>query len=294
MWVERDGRARPVAPGWTQSARFPALSPDGLHLALSIVDEKGQNLWVRHLVSGTSRKLTHEGSINWRPAWLPDSRSLIYMSDRRMFGDLFLRRLDGSDRDSLVLTRPLSLQEALVSPDGKWFVYREGANAISNLHARRVIGDTTPVALATSEFLERNPEVSPDGRYLAYASDETGRIEVYLRPFPNAADGKWVVSTAGGMTPLWSSDGRELFYRNDAGDLISAAVMSSGTPPIGPQRVLFSAVPYIFESTHRTYDVTRDGKRFVMLRRTSESANTSRPLVVVENFFEILRQKVPP
>jgi serine/threonine-protein kinase len=292
-WVERDGRATPVAANWTETARFPDLSPDGTQLALSIQDDKGLNLWVHHLTRGTNTKLSHEGSINWRPAWMGDSRRLTYMSDRRAFGEAFLRRLDGSDTDSLLLTRPLGLQEVMVTRDDQWLVYREGANASSDLYARRLAGDTTPIALATSEFLERNPEVSPDGRYLAYASDETGRVEVYLRPFPNAGDGKWPVSTAGGMNPLWSQDGRELFYRSDAGDLMSVDVTSIGTPPIGQQRVLFSALPYLFEPTHRMYDVTGDGKQFVMMRRTAERMSASAPLVVVENFFEELRRRVP-
>ncbi|HEX6943654.1 MAG TPA: protein kinase [Gemmatimonadaceae bacterium] len=292
MWVDRQGRAVPVSAGWTTAARFPALSPDERRLALSLEDGSGNlHLWVRELERGTAGKLTQSGVINWRPSWHPDNRSLLYLSTRTKLGEVFQRRLDGADSDSVVLSLRSEVSEALTTSDGQWIVYRQGANAVSDLYARRLTGDTTPVALATSEFLERNPEVSPDNRYLAYTSNETSRHEVYLRPFPHASENKWLVSTAGGMNPLWSRDGRELFYRNDHGDMIAVEV-TSGTPPVGRQRVLFSALPYIFASPHRSYDVARDG-RFLMLRLVEDAAMTSAPLVVVENFFEELRRKVP-
>jgi tRNA A-37 threonylcarbamoyl transferase component Bud32 len=291
MWVERDGRAVPVAPGWTTAALFPALSPDGQQLALSIRDEIGNlQLWVRNLERGTTTKLTHRFAINWRPSWLADSRSLMYLSTRTRLGEVLLRRL-GADDDSLVLTRQAEISEAMTTADGQWIVYRQGANAVSDLYARRLTGDTTPVALATGEFLERTPEVSPNGRYLAYASNETSVSEVYLRPFPDASANKWLVSTTGGMNPLWSRDGNELFYRNGSGDLVAVEI-TAGTPPIGRQRVLFSSRPYIFPPTHRSYDVAGDG-RFLMVRLVNDADAASAPLVVVENFFEELRRKVP-
>ena len=135
--------------------------------------------------------------------------------------------------------------------------------------------------------------MSPDGRFLAYTSNETGVTEVYVRPFPNATDNKWLVSAAGGMNPAWSPDGRELFYRNGSGNLIAVEVVANGTPPLGRQRVLFPVPPYAFETTHRSYDVTPDGKRFVMIRKVVGMTPTVEPLTVVENFFEVLRTKVP-
>ena len=294
VWVERNGRVTPVAPGWTTAARYPALSPDGSQLALSIHDrDESQQLWVRHLARGTTTKLSHTGTLNFRPSWLADNKSITYLSDRRKLGELFVRRLDGSDKDSLWLTRRSELSEAFVTRDSQWIVYRQGANANADIYARRVSGDTTPIAIATSEYLERDPLVSPDGRYLLYTSDETGRLEVYMRPFPNVGEDKWLVSTAGGVNPLWSRDGKELFYRNAAGDLIAVDVTNSGTPPIGRQHVLFSALPFTFEAVHRTYDVTPNGQRFVMLRPAAAARDVNEPLVVVENFFEELKRKVP-
>jgi serine/threonine-protein kinase len=294
VWVERNGRVTPVATGWTTAARFPSLSPDGTQLALSIHDrDESQQLWVRHLARGTTTKLSHTGTLNFRPSWLADNKNIAYLSDRRKLGELYVRKLDGSDKDSLWLTRRSELSEAFVTRDGQWIVYRQGANANADIYARRVSGDTTPIAIATSEYLERDPTVSPDGRYLLYTSDETGQLEVYMRPFPNVGEDKWLVSNAGGVNPLWSRDGKELFYRNSAGDLVAVDVTKSGTPPIGRQHVLFSALPFTFEAVHRTYDVTPDGQRFLMLRPAAVAKDIDEPLVVVENFFEELKRKVP-
>jgi len=217
----------------------------------------------------------------------------LYLSNRRKLGEVFQRLLDGSDRDSLVLSQPSAISEVVATVDGEWLVYRVGANAAADLYAKRLAGDPIPVPLATSEFLERGAEVSPDGRYLAYTSTETGPDEVYLRPFPRTSDGKWLVSTAGGLTPLWSRDGRELFYRNQSGDLVAVEI-TPGTPPIGRQRVLFSALPYVLVPTRRSYDVTPDGRRFLMMRRVGTPAAPVASLIVVENFFEELKAKATP
>jgi serine/threonine-protein kinase len=292
VWVERDGRAAPVAAGWTQVARYPALSPDGRQLAVSISESSVLNLWVRQLERGTTTKLTLEGGINWRASWLPGGDRLLYLSDRRRSGEALIRKVDGTGVDSVAMAHG-EVSEVLVTNDGKWIVYRLGANTVSDLYARRTTGDTTPVPLATSEYLERNPEVSPDGRFLAYVSNETGVLEVYLRPFPNANDGKWAVSTAGGLNPLWSRDGKELFYRNGQGDLVAVEMTANGAPPIGRQHVLFSALPYTGEATHRSYDITPDGRRFVMIRKSAVTAPPTEQLIVVENFFDVLRRKVP-
>jgi Tol biopolymer transport system component/tRNA A-37 threonylcarbamoyl transferase component Bud32 len=294
VWVGRDGIATPIQPGWTTAAEFPSLSPDGSQLAISIQEpNEGLSVWVRQLARGTTTKLSHEGTLNFRASWTADGRSVVYLSNRGKFMNAFAHRPDGTEKDSLLLARSADVSEALVTRDGRWIVYRQGANSLSDLYARRLSGDTTPVPLATTEYLERNPEVSPEGRYLAYTSDETGRMEVYLHPFPNVRGGKWVVSSAGGQMPLWSRDGKELFYRNAAGDMVSVEVTASGTPPLGRQRVLFSALPYTVETVHRTYDVTPDGRRFVMLRAVAGATVDNVPLIVVENFFEVLRKKVP-
>ncbi len=148
------------------------------------------------------------------------------------------------------------------------------------------------VPLVATEFQETAPAVSPDGRWLAYVSNETGGSEVYVRPFPNVADGRWLVSTSGGSEPVWAHSGRELFYRDGAQRLVAVEVLPGEAFVTGAQRTLFDAQAYRADIYHQMYDVTPDGQRFVMIRVLGGDAADDLQLIVVENFFEELKAKV--
>ncbi len=130
---------------------------------------------------------------------------------------------------------------------------------------------------------------SPDGRWLAYISNESGRFEVYVHPFPNTNDGKWLVSTDGGSEPVWAHSGRELFYKG-SGDLMVVDVLPGLTFVMGERRVLFSVQGFRSTPFHQFYDVTPDDQRFVMIRNLG--GQEASELIVVENFFEELKAKV--
>ena len=151
--------------------------------------------------------------------------------------------------------------------------------------------DAEPVPLLVTEFSERMPRLSPDGRWLAYASNETGSFEIYVVPFPNAGDAKWAVSTSGGEEPVWSHSGRELFYRNGLGEMVTVPVETEPTFAAGQPEVLFSATEFRSSATHQNYDVTPDDNRFIMVRQTDEVA--ANRLIWVQNFFEELKRVVP-
>ncbi len=121
----------------------------------------------------------------------------------------------------------------------------------------------------SSPAREVTPALSPDGKWLAYASDESGTFEVYVRPFPNVATARWQVSTAGGSAPLWSHSGKELFFRNNKADLVSAEIRTTPTFSVGEQRVLFSLASFTFAGPVQVYAVAPDDKRFLMMRETS-------------------------
>jgi serine/threonine-protein kinase len=185
------------------------------------------------------------------------------------------------------LDEDLRIDEVTYSPDGEWLVYRVLA-ATRDLYARRV-GSDSSVALLATEFEETSPAVSPDSRWLAYASNESGRSEVYVRPFPNTNVGKWLVSTDGGQEPVWAHSGRELFYKG-GGNLMVVEVLPGAIFVTGERRVLFSVREFFSVGRHQRYDVTPDDQRFVMIR-SLEGANAGE-LIVVENFFEELKAKV--
>ncbi|MCH7875993.1 MAG: PD40 domain-containing protein [Gemmatimonadetes bacterium] len=289
VWVTRDGTAEEIDPGWTGDFLWPKLSPDGTHLAVSISANDGPQIWIKELDRGPLPKLTFRGSLNFRPEWTPDGRSVAFVSDRGNNSDLYVRLADGSGPAELLRDEERDIWEVTYSPDGEWLVYRVGGeDRDRDLYARRMGADSA-VALVATEYDETSPAVSPDGRWLAYASDESGRYEVYVRPFPNTNEGKWTVSTDGGQEPVWAHSGRELFYKG-SGNLMVVEVLPGATFVAGERGMLFSTQGFRSSTQHPFYDVTTDDQRFVMIQNIGEEEATE--LIVVENFFEELKAKV--
>jgi eukaryotic-like serine/threonine-protein kinase len=294
VWVNRDGLVTPVDPGWTGEFVSPALSPDGTRLAVAVQNTASRDVWVKQLDRGPSTRLTFDGSRNDYPAWTPDGLSVTYASN--LAGpsfDLWTKRADGTARAVLELDMEWALAEAVWSPDGEWFVHRTSTNAprAGDIVAHRRGQPGTQVPLVATRFTELAPAISPNGRWMAYSSNETGRTEIYVVPFPNAGDAKWPVSSGGGTEPLWSRAGDEIFYRNGQGDVVAVRVDTGTTFATGPTSVLFSAAAYPGLSTHRQYDVTPDGKRFIMIRRLGGGIEGQ--LIFVQNFFNEMRARAP-
>ena len=211
--MDRSGAVTPVDPDWG-TVSFPsdaglALSPDGTRLALSLVGEQA-DVWVKQLPAGPLSRLTFEGGWNYRPAWSPDGRSVRYLSDGpdrvgRAGLDVWTKRVDGSGPAERLLDWKEGIWAHAWSRDGQWLVFRDLASSPENrdIYALRVGVDSEPVPLLNTRFNETAPTISPDGRWLAYVSNESGREEVYVRPFPNVRDGSWQVSLDGGGEPKW-------------------------------------------------------------------------------------------
>jgi serine/threonine-protein kinase len=152
----------------------------------------------------------------------------------------------------------------------------------------------TPLVQTT--FNEWNPEVSRDGGWLAYQSDESGQFEVYVRPFPGVDSGRWQVSTGGGTRPLWARSGKELFFIGPSGAVMSAAVEGGSAFRAGNPTRLFEGPYFTFAvQASRTYDVSPDGRRFLMIKPVGSPEQTAAPtsLIVVQNWFEELKRLVP-
>jgi Tol biopolymer transport system component len=132
--------------------------------------------------------------------------------------------------------------------------------------------------------------VSPDGRWLAYSSDESGASEVYVRPFPEVASARWQASLSGGSLPVWARNGRELFYLNGRQEMMGVEVKPGPGFALGEPRLLFPAGQYTLTGTSQVYDVSADGRRFVMVRPVAGVAETE--LVLVQNWFEELKTRV--
>ncbi len=290
--VSREGsREEALDEGWQGRFGSLSLAPDGSRLAIAIERAGRTELWVRSLETGAMTRLSASGTFNYRPSWSPDGREVIFTSDQQGKITTYRVRADGSARPEPLLAVTRTVDEAVYSRDGEWLIYRVGSGSGRDIFARRTSGDTTDIALVDSRAEESSPTLSPDGRWLAYASDETGRTEVYVRPFPDAGAAKFTVSRNGGSEPLWNSAGGELFYRDGREDLVAVGVAPGNDFRVTSTRVLFSTREYVADNRHRAYSVSADGRSFVFVKSPGLLDLTSQ-LVVTLNWFEELKRKV--
>ncbi len=278
--VGMDGTTELVDPNWFGNFRTLAVSPDASRLAISVLATGEEQLWVKDLPRGPITKLTFEGSLNYRPTWMSDGRTISFTSDRAGSTRIMTKRADGSVPAEVVLDVPgRAAHEGVWSPDGEWLLYRGNPR---DIYAVSRSGDTLPMVV--TPFEERGPTVSPDGRWLAYQSDESGRFEVYVRPFPESNSGKWQVSTDGGVVPRWAPDSRLLYYLGPT-ELISVDVVSGTTFIPGERRALFP-VDFLASNEVYSYDVMPDGQSFVMIRNRASAEGAE--LIVIENLGQEL------
>jgi serine/threonine-protein kinase len=290
--VDRRGAPEQVDPGWTGYFPGLALSPDGSRLAVTIVGEGSTDIWVKLLDRGPLSRLTFEGTENFRPTWTPDGGSVAFVSNRDGASSLWMQRADGTGEPEPVLRHDAGVLDAQWSTDGEWLVARVGGSAgTRDIVGLRRATDTVPVPLVATRFDEVTPALSPDGRWLAYVSNESGRNEVYVRPFPEVDRGRWQISTAGGTWPLWAHSGRELFYRNGADDLVAVEVSAGAAFQSGEARVLFAAIGYQFNFLTTAYAVAPDDEHFYMVRPTSAGPGGRQDVTVVQNFFTEVRAR---
>ena len=303
VWVERDRAVREIDPGWSVLGAINrvglALSPDNTRLAVSTQDSEGTyDLWVKQLDAGPLSRLTFEGTQNIRATWSLDSQSLTFVSNRAGQRDLWSKRADGSGTAELVLDRQAHILEGLYSSDGIWLAFCEGGNVAADIYAIRPGVDSVAMPLEVTEFQERYIALSPNDRWLAYVSNRSGRDEVYVRPFPDAGASLQQVSADGGVEPVWAHSGRELFYRNGANEMVVVQVTDDPTLRVGQQDVLFSMADYLTSNGRPMYDVSPDDQRFVMLRIggiadiADDDVDSETELILVQNFFEELRQRM--
>jgi len=287
--VSRDGSVVPIDTAWYGAFNSIGLSPDGHRLAVSSGFNSAVSIWIKQLDHGPFTRLTFTGQ-DRRPFWSPDGRVVAFVRDSAGSSAIYSRPADGSGEDRLLVRIDRLVQEGTWSADGRWILVRtDNGQAGAGDIVAVPTGGGAPVPVAASSFTELNPALSPDGRWLAYSSDESGINEVYVRPFPNAAAGRWQVSNGGGTEPRWSHDGHTLFYLDGAFHLTAVVVQTAPTFAIGQRMVLFDATNFVLAGFHQSYDVTPDG-RFFFFVSPRRAANTGAPqLVWVDNWFADLK-----
>ncbi len=286
VWVDREGTVQPLgAPPRPYSQ--PRLSPDGQRVIVQIASSAGPDLWVLYDIrSETLSRFTFQNG--QFPLWTPDGERITFQS-RRLGGrpKLFWKAADGTGIPEQLSEGELPHTAHSWSPDGKVLAFSERSPAFnSDILLLPLEGERKPQTFLRTPSNETGPVFSPDGRWLAYRSNESGRQEIYVQPFP-ATGAKWLISTEGGEEAVWASSG-EIFYRN--GDrMMAVEITTEPTFTAGTPKLLFEGSYYSY-GPRAEYDVTQDGQRFLMVK-TGEQKVTE--LNVVENWFEELKRLVP-
>ena len=285
VWVTRDGVEREIDPEWSEDFSALRLSPEGARLAVTIREGGlGGDIWIKQLDQGPLSKLTFEPN-SFDPSWKPDGASVTFVSDRAGTADIYAKRADGSAPVELILDHERPISQPVWSPDGNWLVFTLTGGQ-SDLYGFQPDTNREPVPLvADDQFNEAWPAISPDGRWLAYVSPETGEEQVYVRPFPNVTDAKWLVSTDGGTQPKWARSGQELFYQSGNAEMVTVEILPGSTFSTGQQRVLFEWG----NLDDDRWDVA-DDQGFVFVTSRLSEEGTSR-LILARNWFEELRQR---
>jgi serine/threonine-protein kinase len=283
VMVDAHGAARVLLDS-AQVYSHPRLSPDGRRIAVEIQGATGADIWVSDLAEHTAERLTRD-AYNNRPEWSPDGRRVMYTSSRAPRNGLWWQPADGSADPTMLLHGTNPIREGVFTPDGRSVVYREDTPANNrDIYLLPLGGTQKPVPLLVNINDDKEPRVSPDSKWLAYVSNETGREEVYLRSL-SGTGGRVPVSVGGGGEPLWSRDGKKLYYRTGA-KLIAATVATAPSLAVTTREVLFEG-PYATDVYHPNYDVAPGGG-FVMVRPVEEG----RQLVVAVNWSQELRQRI--
>jgi Tol biopolymer transport system component len=285
MWVDRTGRTEPlqVPP---QDIANTVLSPDGRRAAFNIHGATDE-IAIFDFERGTVTMLTNNSNGSQAPVWSPDGRHIAYRGTRKGFRNVWIKAADGTSEERQLTYGEHVHTPMSWSPDGKHLLYYELHPVTgSDLWVVSVAdGKTQPVI--TSALGQWAAQWSPDGRWIAYDSDESGREEIYVLPFPLTGQ-RWRISTDGGGEPLWSLDGRELFYRG-SGRVWTAAIGTSSIFSSSAPRPLFADTFVESPNTVTGYSVTRDGRRFLFAQPVQPDPPITNIQLVVNWFTELRR-----
>lgn len=281
LWVDRQGKALPVTEERRAFGNWPALSPDGKRIALSISRSGNPDIWIYEIARRALTRITYSPGNEFRPIWLPDGARLAYYYAQARPVNLFWISVDASGESERLLKGQYDQRVGSCSPDGKMLVFGEDHPLTRrDLWVLPLEGERKAWPFLNTSFNEDEAAVSPDGRWLAYASDESGRYEIYVQSFPKSGR-KRQISTEGGNFPRWSRNGRELFFRNGA-KLMAVSIETQPELTTGQPRFLFEG-PYL-----EGYDLAPDGQRFLMV----EAPEKPLPQInVVLNWFEELKRR---
>ena len=293
-WIDRQGREEPInAP--PRAYIYPRLSPDARRLALDIRDEQS-DIWIWEFARQTLTRLTTDPSPDRFPVWTTDGHDILFTSERDGPPSIYRQSADGTAPAERLTNGPNTQAPMSATPDGRFLIVRESA-PLAALMLLPLTGTRQMKPLVKTAFIAQNGEVSPNGRWLAYEANDSGTFQIYVRPFPDVEAGRWQVSNDGGTQPFWSRDGQELFFLAPSAVMASRLERGSDWSAAPPARLLFrrpnrAVGPGAIGGAARTYDVAPDG-RFLFISSSQPMLGAGLGLVVVTNWFEELKTRVP-
>ncbi len=283
-WIGRDGkRSGDVAPEDTYGSM--RLSPDEKRVALGRLDSSGlDDSWLLDLARGVFTRFTFDPKRDTAPIWSPDGRQIVFASDRSGACQLYRRDSGGAGQDEQLTDTPDEKRPLDWSRDGRFLLYQDrDPNTSYDVWAvpdPAGPGEHKPMPVLQTSFAESEAYFSPDGKWIAYTSNESKRNEVYVTAFPPSG-GKWQISTQGGSHPRWRADGKELFYTSLDSKMMAEEIRIAGATVETTKPVeLFSFVADI--NILSPYDVTADGRRFLVLEQATGTRPA--PLTLIVNW----------
>jgi len=290
-WLDAAGKRQTLRASAARYASTPRVSPDGKKLATTVRDGAGQDLWIYDIERDSMTRLTFGTQTFVSPVWSPDGRFVVCGS---IGNGLFWIRADGGGQPQPLVpgSKGISFPHA-ISSDGKHLVYYEVSGSPQiftvTLDPSEALKAGSPERYLSTQTAAAAAAFSPDGRWLAFESNESGRPEIYVRPFPaTGTGGKWQLSNNGGTWPIWSSKGREILYRS--GDQVMAVAYTAAADSFSPEKPrVIAATPGAMPG----FDVAPDGRLLLMIPTVAESAKSEHTLMFVQNFYDELRRRVP-
>ena len=283
--ADRKGTIRRLTKFW-RGFEDMNLSPDGRRVAFTL-EEETADIWVYDIGRDTLTRLTFEPP-NRDPVWSSDGQRIFYYSLKNGKHGLYSRPADGGGSEVELFSTSKFVDPGSASHDGKLFLFAvTNPNTGEDLWVLPLEGDRKPRPFLQDPFSQNYPRFSPDDRWVAYVSNETGRQEVFLQAFPSGG-AKLQISTEGGVQPIWSRSGRELFYRQGA-KIMSVSLTMNPTPSASKPVPFFSLAS---RASLRSYDITPDAQHFILIQ-PSERLAAPTELHLVVGWFEELKRRVP-
>ncbi|MHC4580100.1 MAG: protein kinase domain-containing protein [Planctomycetota bacterium] len=309
VWVDREGKEERVkAPPRPYS--YVDLSPDGTHVAVLFTNPQNPfdpgDIWILDLKREpiTQQRFTFDAQPFYNPTWTPDSQRVVFGSSQGDTFSLSSKAANGTGPAESLHTSKNFLAASTWSADGKSLIFTQMDLENWDIWALSLDGEPAARPLMAESYNERDPAISPDGRWIAYCSSESGRNEIYVRPFPNIDDGKWLISTRGGEYPMWAPNSRSLYYDDYPDQMMVVTIETEPTFAAGDPEVLFRSECVLASHSGpdvSPYDISPDGQRFLMIKEETQAQEgdeaveipPTTELIVVDNWDQVLKGLTP-